>query len=144
MTELTQIRAPVRMARYRQVRVTVTQGPDLGRSIDVAGREVRVGTEVENDFVLNDEAVSRVHCAIEPTDQGLRVRDEGSTNGVWFAGTRIFDALIGSSPVVLNLGDTQLSIAPLDVSVERKQLELDRFGQMVGRSQRMRELFADL
>ncbi|MEO8688976.1 MAG: FHA domain-containing protein, partial [Solirubrobacteraceae bacterium] len=62
MPEVTQIRAPLRTARYRQVRVTVTQGPDCGRSIDVAGREVRIGTEVENDFVLNDEAVSRVHC----------------------------------------------------------------------------------
>jgi two-component system response regulator GlrR len=144
MPEVTQVKGPTQIARYRQVRVTVTQGPDLGRSIDVAGRELRVGTEVENDFVLSDEAVSRVHCAIEPTDLGLRVRDEGSTNGVWFAGTRIFDALIASSPVVLKLGDTLLSIVPLDVTVERQQLELDRFGQMVGRSKRMRELFADL
>src|SRR3954468_24743365 len=144
MSEVTQVKGPIQIARYRQVRVTVTQGPDLGRSIDVAGRELRVGTEVENDFVLNDEAVSRVHCALEPTALGLRVRDEGSTNGVWFAGTRIFDALIASSSVVLKLGDTELSVVPLDVTVEREQLELDRFGQMIGRSQRIRELFADL
>ena len=63
---------------------------------------------------------------------------------MWFAGARIFDALIASSSVVLKLGDTELSVVPLDVTVERQQLELDRFGQMVGRSQRMRELFADL
>ena len=144
MPDVTQIRGPIRTARYRQVRVTVIQGPDRGRSIDVAGREIRIGTEVENDFVLNDEAVSRVHCALEPTELGLRVRDEGSTNGVWFAGARIFDALITSPSVVLKLGDTELSIVPLDVTVERQQLELDRFGQMVGRSQRMHELFADL
>src|SRR4051812_22395728 len=126
MSEVTQVKGPIQIARYRQVRVTVTQGPDLGRSIDVAGRELRVGTEVENDFVLNDEAVSRVHCAIEPTDLGLRVRDEGSTNGVWFAGTRIFDALVTSPSVVVQLGGTDLGMVPLAGTVELKDLDLER------------------
>src|SRR4051812_7109861 len=126
MPDVTQIRAPIRTARYRQVRVTVTQGPDRGRSIDVAGREIRIGTEVENDFVLNDEAVSRVHCALEPTALGLRVRDEGSTNGVWFVGARIFDALVTSPSVVVQLGGTDLGMVPLAGTVELKDLDLER------------------
>jgi transcriptional regulator with PAS, ATPase and Fis domain len=144
MAVVTQIKSTLAAALYRKVRVLVTSGPDAGQQIDVAGREIRIGTAVENELVLRDETISRFHCALEPTEFGLRVRDEGSTNGVWSAGNRIFDALLVATPVVLQLGDTQISVSPLNVTVERERLNIDRFGRMLGQSSRMRELFADL
>jgi two-component system response regulator GlrR len=49
-----------------------------------------------------------------------------------------------NGPVQLRLGDTVLDIEPLAETVVREQLPDDRFHGLIGRSARMRELFADL
>jgi DNA-binding NtrC family response regulator len=56
---------------------------------------------------------------------------------------RLFDALF-SGPVQLRIGDTLIDIEPLGEMVAREQLAIDRFHGLIGRSPRMRELFADL
>ncbi len=87
--------------------------------------------------------MSRHHCALEPVNGGLRVRDEGSTNGVLLAGVRVFDAVV-PGVAELRLGDTLLDVEPLPETVSREQATEDRFGDLLGSSARMRELFADL
>ena len=62
----------------------------------MAGQPVRVGTADDNDLVLTDDTVSRHHCELEPVDGGMRVRDVGSTNGVFVGGVRVYDALVRS------------------------------------------------
>jgi transcriptional regulator with PAS, ATPase and Fis domain len=134
---------PATVVRYAKTRLEVTQGPEQGLSIDVAGTPVRVGTSLDNDIVLTDDSVSRRHCEVEPTSQGIRVRDVGSTNGVFAAGARIYDAIL-MAPTSILVGETMLTISALDETVDREQATADRFGDLLGRSPRMRELFADL
>jgi transcriptional regulator with GAF, ATPase, and Fis domain len=134
---------PTTVVRYGKTRVTVTKGPDAGLTLEVAGTPVRIGTSTDNDIVLTDDTVSRRHCEIEPSVEGVCVRDMGSTNGVVSAGMRIFEAML-VGPVSLQLGQTSLSITPLDETVDKEQSTIDRFGDVLGRSARMRELFADL
>jgi transcriptional regulator with GAF, ATPase, and Fis domain len=107
---------------------------------------VRIGTAAENDLVLRDDTVSRRHCEIESGETGIRVRDVGSTNGVWVGGIRILDALIDATrgPTTLSLGDTRLTVTTLNEKVDRLRATADRFGDVIGASPRMRELFADL
>jgi transcriptional regulator with GAF, ATPase, and Fis domain len=93
--------------------------------------------------VLTDDTVSRRHCEIEPSGEGVYVRDMGSTNGVVSAGMRIFEAML-VGPVSLQLGQTAISVTPLGETVDKEQSTIDRFGDVIGRSARMRELFADL
>jgi transcriptional regulator with GAF, ATPase, and Fis domain len=109
----------------------------------MAGTTVRIGTSSDNDIVLTDNSVSRRHCEIESTPAGIRVRDMGSTNGVFVAGIRVHDASM-LPPVTLQLGETAIAVTALSETVEREQATLDRFGDLLGRSPRMRELFADL
>jgi short-chain fatty acids transporter len=134
---------PGRVVRHAKLRATITRGPDAGLSIDIAGAPVRVGTSAANDLVLTDDSVSRRHCEIEPLPEGLRVRDMGSTNGVSVGGIRLYDALLPHGTTVL-LGDSELKITALSETVAREQAQADRFGDLLGRSGRMRELFADL
>src|SRR5262249_587581 len=110
---------------------------------EIAGTPVRIGTSLDNDVALSDDTVSRRHCEIEPTATGIVVRDIGSTNGVLSAGMRIVEAVLVGQ-VSLQLGQTTLLVTPLDETVEREQSTVDRFGDVLGRSARMRELFADL
>jgi transcriptional regulator with PAS, ATPase and Fis domain len=134
---------PTTVVRYGKTRVAVTKGPDAGYVLEVAGTPVRIGTALDNDIVLTDDTVSRRHCEIEPTGDGIYVRDTGSTNGVVNAGMRIFEAML-VGPVTLQLGQTTLAVTPLDETVEKEQATVDRFGDVLGRAARMRELFADL
>src|SRR5687767_13353284 len=69
--------------------VRVVEGPDLGLERTCRGAELGVGTDVGNDLVLRDPAVSRHHLAIEATPDGYLLRDLGSTNGTRLAGYRI-------------------------------------------------------
>jgi transcriptional regulator with GAF, ATPase, and Fis domain len=143
----TRASARTRVVTYAKTRIAVVAGPDTGAHIDAAGALVRVGTAADNDLVLRDDTVSRRHCEIEAGEHGLRVRDVGSTNGVWIGGIRVFEALVDVSPAgstVLTLGSTRLSVTALDERVERLQAGATEFGDVIGASSRMRELFADL
>ena len=71
---------------YSKFRVSVTSGPDAGAVREIASSALRIGSSSDNDLVLGDETVSRRHCAIEPVSGGVRVRDEGSTNGISWRG----------------------------------------------------------
>jgi two-component system, NtrC family, response regulator GlrR len=135
---------PVRV-RYAKVRVEVTRGrePDVGRRAETAEVPLTIGTALDNDLPLSDDSVSRRHCQLEPTPGGLRLRDLGSTNGVFVAGLRVRDAILPERARV-QVGDTELTVTTLNETVVREQVTTDRFGDVLGRSARMRELFADL
>lgn len=128
---------------YSKVRVTVVQGPDKGTTHELVADTLTVGTSPESGLVLSDATVSRHHCAISPVEGGVRVRDEGSRNGVFFGGMRVYDVVLTSATQV-QLGNTVLHIEPLTELVSREQAVVERYGDLLGRSARMRELFADL
>jgi len=131
------------LVNYSKVRVTVLQGPDAGVTRDLVSDTLRIGSSSDNDLALTDNTVSRRHCAIEPLASGVRIRDEGSTNGVFIGGLRVFDA-VATGSAQIRVGDTVLGIEPLSEVVAREQAASERFCNMIGRSPRMRELFADL
>jgi transcriptional regulator with PAS, ATPase and Fis domain len=139
----TRARPLAHVVNYSKVRISVIHGPDAGATRELTSTTLRIGSASDNDLVLSDNSVSRHHCALEPVPAGVRVRDEGSTNGVFIGSMRVFDALV-NGPAQLHLGDTRLSIEPLAETVAREQLAHDRFHGLLGCSARMRELFADL
>jgi len=139
----TRVRGPRIVVRYAKVRVEVVGGPDAGVRADVAGQTLKIGTAEDNGLVLTDDSVSRAHCEVEPVAGGMRVRDVGSTNGVFAGGVRVYDAVLPFDSR-LRLGDTELALTALAETVEREQTTRDRFGDLLGASPRMRELFADL
>jgi transcriptional regulator with GAF, ATPase, and Fis domain len=141
--DLTRAKDGPTVVRYSKTRVSVVAGPDSGQIREIVSSTLRIGTSSDNDLVLRDDTVSRHHCAIEPVDGGVRVRDEGSTNGIWLSGVRVIDAVTTGS-VQLRLGDTVLALEALPETVPREQATTPRFGDLLGRSARMRELFADL
>ena len=131
------------VVNYSKLRVSVTQGPNSGTTREIAGNTLRVGSSSDNDLALTDITVSRRHCSIEPLPSGVRIRDEGSTNGVFIGNTRVYDVVVGGT-VQVRLGDSLLTVEPLSELVAREQATTDRFCDLLGRSPRMRELFADL
>ncbi len=132
-----------RRVQHSKFLLSVRSGPDTGLTCELAGSPLRIGSASDNDLVLSDETVSRRHCELSPLPAGVRVRDEGSTNGVLVEGVRVFDALF-AGPVELRLGDSVLRVEPSGESISREELATDGFHGLVGRAPAMRALFADL
>ncbi len=126
--------------RFRRCTMTVLEGPEKGMEVSLGKRTIRVGSAPENDLVLTDRGVSRYHCEIEALDSGYRLRDQASRNGVWLGRVRVREAILGGE-VKLRLGKSTLLFAPADDSVEVTLTTADRFGEAIGGSGPMRELF---
>jgi len=140
---VTASRVPTRTVVYAKIVLTIVQGPDAGRSLETAGRRVRIGTAADNDLVLADTTVSRYHCEVLPRATAIDVDDCGSTNGT-FNGPVLIRRATFFERFSLRLGETLIEVSPLDDTIEREQIVADRFGDMLGGSACMRELFADL
>jgi DNA-binding NtrC family response regulator len=124
-------------------RITAVSGPGAGRAVAMARAMATVGRHATNDLVLEDLRVSGVHLELRRVGDRVHVRDAGSTNGTWLGPHRVTDIelAVGAELVV---GDTLLrveadeGVAPVAVSPH------DSFGELVGQSTAMREIFATL
>jgi DNA-binding NtrC family response regulator len=143
LEQSTRARPHIEQARYARIRVAVTRGPDKGLVLEAAGKTLRIGTAPDCDLLLSDDSVSRRHCEVELTETAFRVRDAGSTNGVRVAGMRVYD-VAASSPIEIALGETTIAITPLAETEDRPRVDHQRFGDVLGASRKMRELFAEL
>ncbi len=106
-------------------------------------RRCRLGSAQGNDAVLSDEAVSRFHCVIQRTPDGLLLRDVGSTNGTRVGGCRVVEGFLEDG-ATLELGRTALRLELAKTPKVQERSEAESFGELVGTSRAMRALFAML
>ena len=68
-------------------------GPQrIGEMLFLGGRQaINVGKSTDANLRLRAASVSRLHCRLIPADQGWRVEDQNSTNGLFVNGRRIKD-----------------------------------------------------
>jgi pSer/pThr/pTyr-binding forkhead associated (FHA) protein len=112
------------------------------RPVALGARPVVVGAHATCDLVLADPQVSRKHAELSAVPEGIRIRDLGSTNGTWWQGTKVGEAVVPAGATV-QFGGTPVRMAAADAP-SLPPSERDRFGEMAGRSVGMRELFAVL
>lgn len=127
----------------REWTVEVTGGPDQGKRVSALQGLVRVGSDSTNDLVLTDTTVSRRHLEIERTPRGLLMRDLQSRNGTFVFGRLVLEAYLEPNDRI-ELGKTRLTLRQKATETE---VELDghrTFGELVGVSQAMRIVFAEL
>ncbi len=142
-TWVTYIGGRATSARLRRCRVEVSTGPDAGLVRDIEASVIRIGARRGNDVQLTDSKVSGLHCEIRLDDRGYRLRDLDSTNGTYVSGLRINDVYI-TPGTQIGIGQSRMKFEPLGESVEVELADTDRFGSMIGRSVKMREMFARL
>ena len=127
----------------RGAKLVITKGADAGRSATIDQPTFVIGTGQSADIRLGDPAVSREHVRVSLLPNGVRIRDDSSKNGTWLGGVRVREVLLSSDASIV-VGGTTIAI-----TIEADDLELplsanDRFGDAIGGSAVMRNLFAVL
>jgi DNA-binding NtrC family response regulator len=129
--------------QLRKVKLVVVEGPDAGKQFVIDRPKVYLGRAAVNDIVLTDKSISGTHLELRAEEEGVVLRDLGSTNGTYLGGCRVRE-LILSPEVPFRVGDTTLKLIPIDGVVELPLSDQERFGGVIGRSVLMRQLFATL
>jgi two-component system response regulator GlrR len=115
---------------------------DSGTHVQALERTMIIGSASSADLVVSDRMVSRLHAELDPCEDGVWVRDLGSRNGTFVGPIRVRHARL-SPDASVRVGSTQLSLdEPLEQTV--KLWPSDRFGELLGKTSRMRELFMTL
>jgi DNA-binding NtrC family response regulator len=101
------------------------------------------GRHPTNDLVLEDPSVSGVHLELRRVGSRVHIRDAGSTNGTWLGPHRVteIELAVGGE---LTVGGTLLRVDLDTAASPAAQSSAESFGQLVGQSPAMRELFATL
>jgi DNA-binding NtrC family response regulator len=129
-----------RLVHLAQCKLVVLKGSQRGKEFVISGDVIRIGKVDENDLVLPEETVSRVHCEILRDQKGHLLRDLHSTNGTFLDGAEIREAYIRAGSVI-TVGTVQLKFQPFEERIEILPSDKESLGEMVGSSLRMREIF---
>jgi DNA-binding NtrC family response regulator len=121
--------------------LVVIEGPDMGRAVNLAAREVIVGTGEDCDLVLTDDRVSRRHLAVRLEGGRFVVRDLGSRNGTLYEGSQLSAGTVPAG-ATLKLGHSFIRLQPRPYVMDVAPSQSRRFGELVGESLAMREVFA--
>ena len=124
----------------RRCKLVVIKGAQRGTEFVISGDVFRIGKAPENDLVLADETVSRVHFEIVRDAKGYLVRDLKSTNGTFLDSAEVKEAYLRAGSVI-SIGATELKFTPFEERIEILPSEKEALGEMVVKSPAMREIF---
>ena len=129
--------------KLRRAKLVVVEGPDQGQELLIKRERSTVGRSVVCDLTLADKAVSGTHFEVEARESGFLLRDLDSTNGTFVGDLQIREVWIKPGTVV-RVGKTHLQFDPEKGTIDIPLSNEDRFHGMIGKSVRMREIFASL
>lgn len=86
-------------------KLIIQTGKLAGKQLAIPGKEVLIGRDEGCYIRMGSPDISRKHCSLRATPEGIQVTDLGSSNGTWVNDARI----VGS--IILKVGD-QLRVGP--------------------------------
>jgi transcriptional regulator with GAF, ATPase, and Fis domain len=129
--------------KLRRAKLVVIEGPDKGQELLIERERVTVGRSVICDLTLADKAVSGTHFEVEAREAGFVLRDLDSTNGTFCGDLQIKEVWVKPGTVI-RLGQSHLRFEPEKGTVDIELSQEESFHGILGRSVRMREIFATL
>ncbi|MBX3210814.1 MAG: sigma 54-dependent Fis family transcriptional regulator [Labilithrix sp.] len=125
------------------VDLVVVDGPSRGARLRLEGNKAKVGSAEGCALRLADRSVSRLHVELEVKAGVVTVRDLGSTNGTFVGDVRVRDADVSPGAVV-RCGSSAFRVESTDEPAFVAISERTRFGELVGGSLEMRQVYAVL
>src|SRR6476659_3953862 len=127
--------------RLRKGKLVVLNGPDQGKEVEMLKPRVTGGRSIISDLVVQDKAVSGTHFEVSARDDGYRLRDLNSRNGIYVGDLRVREVYLRPG-TVFRIGHTSIQFQTTQDVVEIELSTKDRFDMMLGASTAMREIFA--
>lgn len=87
------------------------------RLIDLKLGANRVGRHPDNDFSIDHDTISSVHCELVLRDDGVILRDLESTNGTFVNDAPVREVRLSPGQIV-RLGDVELLVETTDAIIE--------------------------
>ncbi len=143
MTEGTRVHTAVagaHIVELPRLALVVLTGDSRGDEHVMDRDLLRIGKSQDNDLVLDDTTVSRLHCEIVRESRGYLLRDLGSTNGTLLDGAEIREVFLRPGSI-LTVGKVELKVRTFAERIEVLPSERQIFGEVVGKSQVMRQIF---
>jgi transcriptional regulator with GAF, ATPase, and Fis domain len=126
------------------LKAVVLSGPEEGQEIPLDPKQtITLGADSSCNLVLTDRAVSRKHLSLTFDGLEVTVRDLGSRNGTSLAGAKIKEAILPIG-AVLTVGQSAITVQPRWHVREVPPSSAKAFGEVLGESLAMREIFAIL
>src|SRR4029079_8917832 len=123
--------------RLRKGKLVVVAGPDQGKELEISKPRVTGGRSIISDLVLADKAVSGTHFEVSARDDGYRLRDLNSRNGVFVGDLRVREVYLRPN-TTFRIGHTNIQFQSTQDVVEIELSKKDRFDAMLGASPAMR------
>ena len=142
-TELLKMDETPEVVSLRKCQLTVIEGPMRGNKITLNKNRMAIGKRENNDFILTDKTVSRNHLEIEYSSDSFLLRDLDSTNGTYLNGSRVKEAYLTPGDTI-KVGNTTLEFNAFDEKVKIEPSQSEIFGELVGKSRKMRQIFSIL
>ena len=102
----------LRLPEGQQLSLKVVEGEEKGTVFPVSKARMLIGRG-NADITLNDATASRLHCAVEVSDQEVFLRDLGSSNGTFVNDQSVVVAPLGDgSTFRVGMHVLQLLITP--------------------------------
>ena len=129
--------------RMRKGQLVLVNGADKGKVLEIVKPRVTGGRGMISDLVVPDKAVSGTHFEVSAREDGFRLRDLNSRNGVYVGDLKVRDVYLRSG-TVFRVGHTNIQFQATQDMVEIELSKRDRFDAVLGGSPAMREIFAYL
>jgi DNA-binding NtrC family response regulator len=117
------------------------EGPDPGRVHTIGASRTVVGKNPDCDIPIADVTVSRRHFEVQNEGERYLVKDLGSTNGILLDGAAVKEAYLRPG-ALLKAGEVVFRFQTEYDPVRIAPSDRETFGGLLGRSLRMREIFA--
>lgn len=139
-TQLLQMEETKDVVSLRKCQLRVISGPDEKKKFDLSQKVTQIGKKEDNDIVLLDNTVSRHHISIEMTSDSYLLKDLESTNGTYINGLKVKEAYLTPGDVI-KIGNSEIEFTAFDEKVRIEPSPHTVFGELVGKSRKMRQIF---
>ena len=100
-------------------KLTIVDGKDSGKNIEITKDEILAGRSLDNDFVISDISVSRKHFKIKKEGERFVISDMGSGNGIKVNGSKTTSTTLSDGDII-SVGARQIKFEILNPDLKPK------------------------
>lgn len=93
--------------------LAVTSGPDKGKTYQIQAGDNTIGRGSENNMVIKDRGISRLHAMVKAQEDSFTLVDLGSAGGTRVGGRRLEGKPLGTGETI-SVGQTTLSLVEVE------------------------------